>query len=50
MTLKIENEIEDLRDKLYNMISAKDIITNDEEILSLSKDLDNLINIFVNKK
>lgn len=48
MSVIIENKIEDLRDKLNSMISTKEIITNDEEILSLSMELDEVINVFLN--
>ncbi|MFL0245919.1 aspartyl-phosphate phosphatase Spo0E family protein [Candidatus Clostridium stratigraminis] len=44
------NEIENLRTKLNNMISAKEIITNDSELLNLSIELDEKINIFMYKE
>ncbi|MFL0269263.1 aspartyl-phosphate phosphatase Spo0E family protein [Candidatus Clostridium radicumherbarum] len=45
--MTINSEIEDLRAKLNIMISAKDIITNDLELLDLSVELDKKINIFI---
>jgi hypothetical protein len=40
-------EIEDLRAKLNSMISAKEIITDDLELLDLSTELDEKINTFM---
>lgn len=45
--MSINSEIEDLRAKLNNMISAKEIITNDLELLDLSVELDKKINNFM---
>gem|GEM_PF-4904952 len=45
-----KNEIEDLRTKLNSMISVKEIITNDSELLNLSIELDEKINVFMYKK
>jgi hypothetical protein len=44
------NEIEDLRAKLNSMISAKEIITDDLELLDLSVELDKKINTFMYNK
>lgn len=44
----MEKEIEDLRSKLNSMISAKEIITNDSELLDLSVALDKKINNYLN--
>lgn len=46
----VTNEIEDLRHKLNSLIIAKEIITNDSEILNLSVELDKKINTFMFKK
>ncbi|MFL0267221.1 aspartyl-phosphate phosphatase Spo0E family protein [Candidatus Clostridium radicumherbarum] len=44
------NEIENLRTKLNSMISTKEIITNDSELLTLSIELDEKINTFMYKE
>lgn len=41
------NELEDLRAKLNSMISEKEIITDDLELLDLSVELDKKINTFM---
>ncbi|WP_297430057.1 aspartyl-phosphate phosphatase Spo0E family protein [Clostridium sp.] len=51
--VNILKQIEDTRVKLNSLISHKEIITNDAELLELSIELDNLISqyyIHVNKK
>lgn len=45
--MSVTNEIEDLRDKLNSLISVKEIITNDSELLNISVELDKKINIYI---
>lgn len=44
----IKKQIEETRDELNKLIEAKEIITNDREILEVSTKLDKLINEYMN--
>lgn len=46
----IREQIEKTREKLNKLIAAKEVITNDDEILYISEELDKLINQYYNCK